>query len=98
MKYVTKPTINGNGQIVYNPSNEESTILTEHLVNPASDVVFTYYDANRNEVSSTAPKGKISDIVRVKITVMVNVTPEHAPKNEVIQSNATIRNIIRKFK
>lgn len=66
-----------------------STIATS-IVNSTSSPVFTYFDANGNEL--TAPIN-VSKIASVRTTLLINVNVNRAPVTYTLYAGATLRNL-----
>lgn len=88
----------GTTPITY-PENDDSTAtMTTYVVNTDSDPVFYYY--NRNYPGDTVnnplavPLGSgVSEVRLVRVHLLVNIDPVHAPNNVNIESFADLRNL-----
>ena len=68
-----------------------TSTISDYVRNIGDNVpVFRYYDAAGTEVTSQA---KIADVVSVSVSVVVDITPIHAPGEFTLRSGATIRNL-----
>lgn len=90
---VTEPSGN---PAVYPAGDQTVTLLADYVVNEASDPIFSYYnrdypgDTTNNPLATPADVG---DIGMIKVHLLVNIDPVHAPDNINIQSFARLRNI-----
>lgn len=81
------------------PENDDSTAtMTMYVINTDDDPVFYYY--NRNYPGDTVnnplavPLGsKVSDVKLIRVHLLVNIDPVHAPNNVNIESFADLRNV-----
>lgn len=81
------------------PENDDSTAtMTSYVVNTDSDPVFYYYnrDYPGDTVNNplTVPLGSgVSEVRLVRVHLLVNIDPVHAPNNVNIESFADLRNL-----
>lgn len=74
----------------YLPSDETISEIAQY-VNNQTEPMFTYYDVDYNLIAD--PSANKQDIRLVKIFLKINVTPERAPNDYVIQMDIQIRNL-----
>jgi hypothetical protein len=68
-----------------------TTTVSDYVRNIGDNVpLFRYYDKNGAEVVNSA---NIADVVSVAINFVVDVTPNHAPGEFTLKSEATLRNL-----
>lgn len=72
---------------------DASEVITDvaHYVNNQADPIFRYYDTNGSEI--TDPSADKQSIRMVNIYLKINVTPEKAPKDFVVDIDTQIRNL-----
>lgn len=76
---------------VYNPSDEQVSILSEYVRNAAQNTpLFRYYNASSTEITSFATTTAISFI---SLTLIINVDPDRLPGEFTLRSSATLRNL-----
>lgn len=82
--------------VSYPSGDETTTIMTNYVVNESDDPVFYYYNDNypgdtiNNPLSTPASLGNIQ---LVKVHLLVNIDPVHAPNNINIESFVDLRNL-----
>ena len=76
---------------IYEPGDEETIVLAEHIVNTASDPVFTYY--NMNYPADSNSETDRSRVRLVKIFLKINIDPNNAPENIHQQTFVELRNL-----
>lgn len=82
--------------VTYANGDSETKIIASSVVNDASNPIFAYYDSSYPEDSVNNPIGTpatVPDVRLVKITLHINIDPNHAPDFIQIQSFAEIRNL-----
>jgi len=85
-----KGTIEASGDpLEYSVDNEITSILSDNIRNNGS-VVFSYFDSAGEEVINLS---NITDVVLVKVRLVVNVDENRAPEEFTIWSTAQIRNL-----
>ena len=52
--------------------------------------VFRYFDSNGTEITDMA---RVADVRSVSVTIVVDITPQHAPGEFTLRSSATLRNL-----
>lgn len=68
-----------------------TSTVSDYVRNVGDNIpVFRYYDASGVEITSQA---NIADVVSVSLSVIVDITPIHAPGEFTLRSGATIRNL-----
>jgi prepilin-type N-terminal cleavage/methylation domain-containing protein len=68
-----------------------TTSVSEYVRNFEDNIsMFRYYDENGGEVTNPAD---ITDVVSVSISIVVDITPIHAPGEFTLRSGATMRNL-----
>lgn len=76
---------------IYNDVSEEFTIISEYV---RSDVqvgnIFRYFDVNGNEITDLSA---VTDVVFVRVGLVVNVNPFRLPEEFTLRSSATLRNL-----
>jgi len=80
----------------YLPSNEVATVISQYVRNEANEPVFTYYDGNysgkEGDVALTAPANPL-EVKLVHINLKINVEPDKAPMDYILESDVQIRNL-----
>jgi len=64
-----------------------TTTLADYVNNPGLESIFTYYDNNRNITAD------VDEIRLIKILLKINVTPERAPSDFVVETDVHLRNL-----
>ena len=91
---VTKPT--GSDPVSYPASDDTVSILANYIVNENANPVFYYYnknypgDAVNNPLTSPFT---LSDVRLIRVHLLVNIDPVHAPNNVNIESFVDLRNL-----
>jgi Tfp pilus assembly protein PilW len=68
-----------------------TTTVSEYVRNWEDNIaLFRYYDGNGVEVVNPAD---ITDVVSVSVSIVVDITPVHAPGEFTLRSGATLRNL-----
>lgn len=74
----------------YTGSGVVSTV-SDYVRNTEDNVaMFRYYDASGNEVTNSS---HIRDVISVSVTLVVDITPAHAPGEFTLKSSASFRNL-----
>lgn len=82
--------------ITYPNSDDSTTTLATAVVNTSSDPIFIYYNADyptdtvNNPLSTPA---SVSQVRMVRVHLMINIDPFHAPDHINIESLAQLRNL-----
>ncbi len=88
---ITNPT---SGTPVTYPSGDETTdIISTSVVNTESDPIFYYYNADYPADTPLVTPVAISNVRLVKVHLMINIDPNHAPDFINIESFAELRNL-----
>jgi prepilin-type N-terminal cleavage/methylation domain-containing protein len=74
----------------YLPADETVSEIAQYINNQA-EPMFAYYDTNYNLIAN--PSANKHDIRLVKVFLKINVTPERAPNDYIIQMDIQIRNL-----
>ena len=74
----------------YLVSNEIIIEIAQYINNQA-ETAFTYYDTNNNLIAD--PAADKDDIRLVKVYLKINVTPEKAPNDYIVEMDIHIRNL-----
>lgn len=82
--------------ITYPVGDDTTRVLANSIINSATDPVFSYY--NNDYPSDTvnnplATPVDVADIRMIKIRLMVNIDPNHAPNFINVESFAQLRNL-----
>jgi len=90
-KGVIKPS---GSPLVYNPANENISILANNIKNSTSTMLFEYYNENYTGTSSplTYPIN-LSDIHLIKVNLMIDVDPNRSPVPRLYTSQVNLRNL-----
>ncbi len=76
---------------VYPINPDITSIVSDHVRNINNGVPsFTYYDAQGVEVTNLS---RVTDIVSIKVNVIVNINPARLPSDFSLRSSATLRNL-----
>jgi Tfp pilus assembly protein PilV len=91
---VTKP--NATVPITYPSGDQTTLLLAQYISNTSSDPVFFYY--NKNYPSDTinnplATPIAVENVRLIKVHLLVNIDPVHAPDNINVESFAELRNL-----
>ncbi len=82
--------------VTYASGDGSTEVIASHVVNEVSDAIFAYYGADYPEDSINNPiatPATVPDVRLVRITLFVNIDPNHAPDNVRIQTFAEMRNL-----
>ncbi len=79
------------GAIPYDYSGAPTVSILSNYVQNGATSIFTYYDENNNLIAD--PPASINQIRLIHAYLEINVTPERAPVNYVIETNVHIRNL-----
>jgi len=69
---------------------EVATLVVNNIRNDAATSLFTYFDANGNQLASPI---NIASVASVRTTVLTDVDPNRAPMIYTLSGSATLRNI-----
>jgi prepilin-type N-terminal cleavage/methylation domain-containing protein len=75
----------------YNVSPTSTTTIATYARNASTTPVFTYYDTNGTQLSTTSPS--IASISSVQVSLLVDLNPNRAPNVFTLTETATLRNI-----
>lgn len=91
---VTKP--NATLPVTYPAGDQTTSLLAQYISNTPADPVFYYYneDYPSDIISNplTAPIS-VQDVRLIKVHLLVNIDPVHAPNNINVESFAELRNL-----
>lgn len=82
--------------IAYPAGDQTVTVMADYIVNENSDPAFSYYnddypgDTTNNPLSTPSNVGNIQ---LIKVHLLVNIDPVHAPNNVNIESFVDLRNL-----
>lgn len=82
---------------VYPSEDQQVAVLANYIINTSSQPVFYFYnnnypgDAAHNPINT--PVNDIEDVRLIKVHLLVNIDPAHAPDNINIESFAELRNL-----
>jgi hypothetical protein len=62
-------------------------VVVADYVNNLSSPIFKYYDSDLNETTN------INDVRSVGVSLKINVTPERAPYDYILESDVQLRNL-----
>ncbi|MDQ1284554.1 MAG: hypothetical protein QG620_902 [Patescibacteria group bacterium] len=82
--------------VTYAAGDQETRVIASRIVNEASNPIFAYYDSDYPEdsINNPIPTPAVAPNVRlVRITIHMNIDPNNAPDNVMIQSFAEMRNL-----
>jgi hypothetical protein len=74
-----------------NYSGDETISILSQYVQNGSTAIFTYYDENNILIAD--PTTNINQIRLIHVYLEINVTPQQAPVNYVIETNVHLRNL-----
>ncbi len=104
-RYVTDSKVedddNGDPTVMYDDDDEVGEILTMFLRNTDVDILenlFRYFDIHGDEIAEADYNVKTNEVVMMRVKAIVNVDPETAPRDEVIETTVTLRNLAAKFR
>lgn len=82
--------------ITYPNADGTTRIIANSIINTASDPVFSYYNGDypSDTVNNPLPTPvDVADVRMIKVHLMVNLDPFHAPEHVNIESFAELRNL-----
>jgi type II secretory pathway pseudopilin PulG len=82
--------------ITYASGDGTTKIIVSRVVNATGNPIFAYYDSSYPEDSVNNPiptPATVPNVRLVRVTLHVNIDPNHAPDNVQIQSFAEMRNL-----
>ncbi|MBI2439527.1 MAG: hypothetical protein HYV45_02925 [Candidatus Moranbacteria bacterium] len=91
---VTNPT--GASPVSYPASDDTVTVLANFIVNENSDPVFYFYNENYPGDTVNNPLATpvaVESVRLIRVHLLVNIDPVHAPNNINIESFADLRNL-----
>lgn len=91
---VTKPI--GGGSVSYPAPDDTVSVLARYVVNESDDPVFYYYNKNYPGDVVNNPLAtpiSVADARLIRVHLLVNINPVHAPDNINIESFADLRNL-----
>jgi prepilin-type N-terminal cleavage/methylation domain-containing protein len=92
---ITNPNT-GTTPVSYPAGDEETRVLTNYVVNESDNPVFYYYNRNypgdttNNPLSTPVSPGNVQ---LIRVHLLVNIDPVHAPNNVNIESFVDLRNL-----
>lgn len=87
-EYLTNAT---GSPLTYPSIPSSTTTIATDVRNTASSPLFTYFDSDGNQLSSTSPD--IASISSVKIELLIDLNPNRAPNVFTLSEIATLRNL-----
>lgn len=91
---VTKPT--GSTPVAYSATDDTVIVLAEYIVNESDNPVFYYYNENYPGDTTNNPLAvpvKVGDVRLIRVHLLLNIDPIHAPNNINIESFVDLRNL-----
>lgn len=91
---VTKPT--GSTPVTYPATDDTVTVLAKYIVNESNNPVFYYYNKNYPGDTTNNPLAvpvKVGDVRLIRVHLLLNIDPIHAPNNINIESFVDLRNL-----
>ncbi len=76
---------------VYNSTPTSTTTIATYARNASSTPLFTYFDSNGTQLSTTSPI--IASISSVRVSLLVDLNPDRAPNVFTLTETAKLRNI-----
>ncbi|MDB5189955.1 MAG: Type pilus pilin [Parcubacteria group bacterium] len=76
---------------VYSSTPVSTTTIATYARNASSTPLFTYYDTNGVQLSTTSPV--LASISSVQVSLLVDLNPNRAPNVFTLTESATLRNI-----
>lgn len=76
---------------VYASAAQATTTIARNVRNTSATPLFTYYDANGAQLSTTSPNTSL--ISSVKVQLLVDLNPNRAPNVFTFMETATLRNL-----
>lgn len=83
--------------ITYPAGDDSVTVISSSIVNTPTDPVFYYYNGNYPSDTVNNPLSTpvvVSGVRMIKVHLMVNIDPNHAPDSINIEAFAQLRNLI----
>jgi prepilin-type N-terminal cleavage/methylation domain-containing protein len=80
----------------YAAGDGETKVVASNIINDAGTAIFSYYDSDYPEDSVNNPittPANVPDIRLVRVRLHMNIDPNNAPDNVLIQSFAEMRNL-----
>jgi prepilin-type N-terminal cleavage/methylation domain-containing protein len=76
---------------LYVDANENVSVISDSVRNLSQGIpVFTYFDSQGSEITDIA---STTDVVFVKVNLIVNINPNRLPNEFTLRSSATLRNL-----
>lgn len=91
---ITNPT--GTAPVSYPASDDAVSVLTNYVVNESDDPTFYYYNENYPGDTVNNPlvtPVSVENVRLIRVHLLVNIDPVHAPNNVNIESFADLRNL-----
>lgn len=88
---ISKP--NNTFPVTYPAGDTTVKVIADHIVNTASDYMFTYYDKNYPADAALAVPIDVSQVRLVRIFLKINIDPNKAPDNIQQETFVEIRNL-----
>lgn len=91
---VTNPT--GTAPVSYPVADDTVTVLADYIVNENDNPVFYYYNKNYPGDTTNNPLTtpvSVADVRLIRVHLLVNIDPVHAPNNINIESFVDLRNL-----
>lgn len=83
--------------VSYPVGDQMVNVVVDHVTNDVSVPIFSYYNrdypADITNNPLTTPVGNINEVTLIKVHLVVNIDPVHAPNNINFQSLARLRNL-----
>jgi len=93
----TKGTTESSGSpLQYLAEDEELEIISRYVQNSSTEAIFEYYNGNWPGDTTNNPLATptdVTDIRLIKIKLRINVRPERAPVDYILESSAALRNL-----
>lgn len=83
----------GGFPVTYAVGDGETITLAQHIVNTASDHVFSYYDRDYPATNEVATPANVSEIRLIRIFLKINIDPNKAPENIQQETFVEVRNL-----
>ncbi len=91
---VTKP--NATLPVTYPAGDQTTSLLAQYISNTPADPVFYYYNEDYPSDTVSNPLAtpiSVQDVRLIKVHLLVNIDPVHAPNNINVESFAELRNL-----
>lgn len=91
---VTKP--NATVPVTYPVGDQTTTLLANYISNTPSDPVFFYYNKDYPSDTTNNPLAtpvRVENVRLIRVHLLVNIDPVHAPDNINVESFAELRNL-----